>query len=435
MSFVYLPIEITARELDSRILLAYELARHGYSVYLGNKQEVNYLAYNIGNGHYLYKDHSPLSLRHLQQVIKGKNNVYCMDEEGFIYHSDIEYKKRVSIDVLNLCTNYFLWGEEQQSTLRNIGIERSDKEIITGNPRFDVLTKSNRHILDSPSSEKGYILVNSMFAAGNWNAETYGTKDYVDHQKSRGKITSDKDLSFYNGKQKYSEEMITWYKDLMLTLRDNYPKLKIYIRPHPDENHETWYNFANANGLKLADTGSAVEWIQNALCTISTGCTTTIESFALDVPVINFNPYGSIKYAADLPSQFAVSCKTPTEVVKKISELLKYAHHDLVPECNVTSFIRNFYIGDAAIKISNAILQNKSLELQNKKIARIYFHENKLKLYSFARRVKYRNITDNQKIQDLDSVQILNKIMKIGADKNFEIEPLTKKTVKISCVS
>ena len=121
--------------------------------------------------------------------------------------------------------------------------------------------------------------------------------------------------------------------------------------------------------------------------------------------------------------------------MKKISELLKYKHHDLVPECNVTSFIRNFYIGDAAIKITNAILQNKSLELQNKKIARIYFHENKLKLYSFARRVKYRNITDNQKIQDLDSVQILNKIMKIGADKNFEIEPLTKKTVKISCVS
>lgn len=435
MNIIYLPIEITARELDSRIMLAHELAKHDWIVYLGNKQEVNYLAYKIGFGHYLYKDHSPLALSHLRKVKKGKNNIYCMDEEGFIYHSDNEYRKRVSNDVLRLCSKYFLWGEQQQATLRNIGLDQSDKEVITGNPRFDILTKLNRHILNLPVLDKGYILINSMFAAGNWNSETYGTQNYVDHQKSRGKIQNKADLDFYAGKQNYSEEMIGCYQSMILTLRAKFPQLEIFIRPHPDENHQTWYQFADEHGFKLATEGSAVEWIQNAMCTISTGCTTTIESFALDVPVINYAPFGTSKYAAMLPSNFATACKTQCDVVQKVEELLKLKNQELVPDCKVTSYIYNFYTGDAAIKIANEIRKCNLPEGKKFLAARIYFYEKKLQLLSLIRKLRYHNRPSNQKFQSLNATQVLTKLMKMGNGEKFNVKLLTENTINISRVS
>ena len=54
---LFLPIEIIARELDSKLLIAHKAIEKGFNVVIGPKGAVYKTAKSYGTGIYFYKDH------------------------------------------------------------------------------------------------------------------------------------------------------------------------------------------------------------------------------------------------------------------------------------------------------------------------------------------------------------------------------------------
>ena len=72
---LFLPIEIIARELDSKLLIAHSYLDKGHAVIVGTKGSVYKTARSQGSGIYFYKDHSPLSSHMLQELHVASPNV------------------------------------------------------------------------------------------------------------------------------------------------------------------------------------------------------------------------------------------------------------------------------------------------------------------------------------------------------------------------
>ena len=106
---LFLPIETIARELDSKVLLAYRALEKGYSVVVGTKGAVKKTARAYGSGIYFYKDHSPLSALLLQELHAAGLKIAVLDEEGLVWQSSSMYARRVDDRVCQASQVIFVW--------------------------------------------------------------------------------------------------------------------------------------------------------------------------------------------------------------------------------------------------------------------------------------------------------------------------------------
>jgi len=358
---LFLPIEIIARELDSKLLIAHKATKKGYSVVIGTKGPVYKIARAYGSGIYFYKDHSPISSLMLQELKFAGLKIVAMDEEGLSWPSPKIYTKRIDDKVLEISDAIFVWGQKQFDILTTRTSPGNKKNIhIVGNPRFDILhSKYFKYLRDQSKYqlslfEDGYILINSMFTPGNWNPFLYGTPSYVEHMLDRGLITNDEDLIFYTKVSENAAQLFEAYVSLLKNLSKSFPDTKFVIRPHPDENQEKWHNlFSSENNVFVENKGSAIYWILGAKALVSSGCTTAIEAWAMNKPTLRFHPIPETEYGPYLPNHFGKTIKTEEELVEEIRIVLsdqEYNRFDVDPEY-VQSYIKNVFSADATENI------------------------------------------------------------------------------------
>ena len=81
-NIVYIPIELSSRELLSRLLIARSLVKKGFVTVIGFA-----MAVNSGNrywpvGNYLLKGMNKVQLRYAEQMRRQGHRVYVIDEEA-----------------------------------------------------------------------------------------------------------------------------------------------------------------------------------------------------------------------------------------------------------------------------------------------------------------------------------------------------------------
>jgi surface carbohydrate biosynthesis protein len=357
---LFLPIEIIARELDSKLLLAHKALEKGFSVVVGTKGAVYNIAHAYGSGIYFYKDHSPLSSLLLQELRIAGLKIVALDEEGLSWPSPDVYTKRIDDKVFLISDAIFAWGQKQYDILTRTSPGHEKKIHIVGNPRFDILHLKYRQFLIDQSkhqlsySDDGYVLINSMFTPGNWNPLLYGTPSFVEHMRDRGLIRNNEDFNFYTKVSENAAQLFDVYVSLLKKLSKSFPDTKFVIRPHPDENQEKWRNlFASANNVIVENSGSAIYWILGAKVLISTGCTTAIEAWAMNKPTLRYHPIPETEFGPYLPNRFGKTIKTEKELIEEIKVVLNSPEDfrfDVNPDY-VESYIRNGFSADAAEKI------------------------------------------------------------------------------------
>lgn len=357
---LFLPIETLARELDSKLLITHKALEKGYSVVVGTKGAVYKIARSYGSGIYFYKDHSPLASSMLQELRVAGLNIVALDEEGLVWPSPDKYTKRIDNKVIQVSDAIFAWGEKQYDILTRTSPGHEKKIHIVGNPRFDILhTKYRQFLIDQSKqqlsySEEGYVLINSVFAAGNWNPLLYGTPSYVEHLQIRGFIKNDEDYNFYKKAYENDVQLFNAYVTLLKRLSNTFPGTKFVIRPHPEENQENWRNiFASTNNVFVENSGSATYWILGAKVLIYTGCTTAIEAWAMNKPTLRYQPIPDTKFEPFLPNKFGKTIKTEKEVVEELNAVLNSPENSRyeVDHDYVKSFIKNGFSADAAENI------------------------------------------------------------------------------------
>ena len=140
---IYLHVEISSRELDSKLLLATLAASRGHRVIVSDLVgiEKGVKSDTLLPGIFHTKD---LSLKYkidFNKVIIAKDFlVTSMDEEGNLndYGYEIDVKTRFSDETVNQASAIFGWGSDDVNTLKKIYPNHSSKIFKTGSPRADL---------------------------------------------------------------------------------------------------------------------------------------------------------------------------------------------------------------------------------------------------------------------------------------------------------
>ena len=344
---LYLPIETIARELDAKLLLAHRALFRGYSVIIGHKSNVFKAAKQLGYGIYFSKDHDIES----SPILRISNDYglirTALDEEGLTFIDDKFYLDRAKPQKLEHLKIVFTWGSYQRNLLVKENPSLETKVVAVGNPRFDLLRPEFKPFYES-AREKikktwgSYFLINTRFQAGNFS-RNYGC-NYLEYQenssiKNRGRSLLEEERYFFLERGKYYKKKFDQYSEMLTMLSLRYPDLNFILRPHPSEDHENWKEaLKGLKNVHVIFEGSAIDWINGALAVIHTGCTTGIESWALQKPVIIYNPDPNDIYETALPNKFGVGVTNVDELYGVLENIIAGKFQDTFEKQSEVAF-------------------------------------------------------------------------------------------------
>ncbi|MFS0674444.1 surface carbohydrate biosynthesis protein [Ornithinibacillus sp. 179-J 7C1 HS] len=302
-SWLYLPIEVKVRELDAKLLLAYHAARKGYLVVIGDHYMVENASDQLPEGIFFSKGYPHgFRKRVITRASQNGHRIVELDEEGLLIQADRYIQDRMKRDMLKLIDKELCWGEFQHDVISKAYPDLASKCHIVGNPRFDLLTPRYRQLYEPDvqvlkEKHKEFILINTRFSLYN---------------TPRGKVDSP---HFKSIKQLYY-----YFIDLVKDLSERFPNETFIIRPHPGEDMQSYRkSFSTANNVKVVHEGNIIKWLLATKLIIHNGCTSAIEGFYLNKPVISYLPVEST--SKEVPNQLGERLRTVDEVSKVMKEL------------------------------------------------------------------------------------------------------------------
>ncbi|MDA9200201.1 hypothetical protein N9O47_03720, partial [Candidatus Pelagibacter sp.] len=323
---IYLHVEVSVRELDSKLLLAVLAASKGHQVIVSSMGEIikglktGVLAPGIFHTKSLTPGKDKIK-RH-QEIIDNKSIVTSIDEESgiFLHGYDQFAKERFSDLTIEQSSAVFGWGDEDVDTLREIYHKNSKKINKTGSPRADLWKSFFADYWVNPKGmpKKPFLLVASNMICN----EFLPFHENIKLLRNAGYFQRDPELfkkRFYAVSEDYKKihEFITAIK----YLAKNNNEYDIVLRPHPQEDIETWKIFLeNTPNIHVIREDSITAWVKNAFAVMHNGCTTALEATVSGKPVLTFNPF-QMEYANDLFNTLGYNIKSKEELLVKANEI------------------------------------------------------------------------------------------------------------------
>ncbi len=275
-NIVLITIENFNREYNGKNLLSRELVKKGFIVFLGHKSIIRLIAkfLKLKNCIFIDKGNRKGSLIRLKKIFKNGQKIYLFDEEGLMQTDFLNFLERNhEASSIKLIDGVFSWGPKHSKLLKKAGY-KEDQIIKSGNPRFDpYLIKKEIH---SKKENRKTILICSRFASANPNKKI---KDDIDKR--------DSSEEYLDGCRRVLEIMLK----IPYYLRTSGIKNPILIRPHPSESPEIWQrSIIDLKDVKVEFKGPINALFPNAMILIHNRCTTSIEAFLSQVPIISFEP-------------------------------------------------------------------------------------------------------------------------------------------------
>jgi len=298
----YLPAEVVSRELDSRLMIASVLVGKGHTVFFGQPNVIERSALKFP-GVFLHKMHSLGDKSLVKRLSESGNIVAAIDEEA-LHQSDVGswIQRQTHSETVRLLSRIFANSEEQYLALRGAYSDDSSRVVLTGNPRLEMLKPEFRG-LRSVSAKKArfpapYLLIITNFASANL-AKSYGMSASshlamtvnVDRHVVLSPAESLEKQRWIENQIQFEMAQLEIYKDVVKRLAEKFPNISLVLRPHPVEEIRTWRTalkgFAN---VRVDRTGPASNWIENAVCIVHPGSTTSLEAFHLGKKAFHFSP-------------------------------------------------------------------------------------------------------------------------------------------------
>ena len=170
---VYLHVEISARELDSKLVLAILAAARGHEVIVSNDEVIEkglrrgWLPPGIFHTKSLTPSKAKIE-RHKSLIKKG-SKITSIDEEASIerFGYDTFSKLRYSEETISQSSGVFAWGDEDFETLKKDYSKYSDKIFKTGSPRVDAWRPFFENYWSTPKNipKKPFLLISSNMAS------------------------------------------------------------------------------------------------------------------------------------------------------------------------------------------------------------------------------------------------------------------------------
>jgi surface carbohydrate biosynthesis protein len=268
------------RDLTGVVLLALELAEAGakavilpqymswISAYLS---KVDAVVYN-----YARRDNIGL----FQWLARQGKDIFVLDTEGYL--SSDRHKMLLdaihSLDLGNWLEGYFVWGPASGQAIAKADPRLAAKVVVTGCPRFDLLSPRWRGMLSY--EHKDYILINT-----NFNSVNPLRRDLERERKS---------MLLGGWEPAYLDQFLTdmrrafeGFLELCATLPKRLPHRQFIVRPHPFEWPEPYLQAtAGLPNVHVNTTGEVPAVLRNASRIVHLNCNTSVETRMLGaVPI------------------------------------------------------------------------------------------------------------------------------------------------------
>ena len=450
---IYLLMETKKRELDSRCYFAVKSCLKNFSVVLSKKESFYKNKKHLKPGFIFFKS---LGKNYYKEIIKAKKlgfKICAQDEEGLqIFDKEDYLDRRLYYDNLDYLDYIFTWGKRDYEMLSDLPQKIKNNIYITGSPRIDILKNPMNSIYDEEAIKikkkyGNFFLFNTYF--------TFSNHFFLKNKEKRSLALeaegfSDKSLIYKRGLQMSELQSKTMAKSLEFIkgFASKFPNEKLIIRPHPSENHEIWNQMANKfdNVDCVYDDQNTCSWMMASSFSISSNCTTSIESFLLGKFNYNFRPIIDEKVEFDLPKICGINVETvdkllnkisifldkntdkkifTAEYTKKVDKLKKYMANVEENKCSVDEML-NFLFKDIN---ENIFVKEKYMSrfvlFLNKQIRRIAFYKMRI-TGVFTKKTKDKIEFAIQKFPDLNESEIIAKISNILKKMNIDNNLIVK---------
>lgn len=326
---IYIPIEVKARELEGRGLLAIIAAERGHNVIIGEKKDTNGLAKSgllpPGIVHMKSITPSESKINLLLKLSQHGHKITIQDEEsGIADHSyDSFAKLRFSEESLSYVTKVFAWGDYDGLALRQIFSNFSEKIAVTGSPRVDFWRSDFKYYYNNFKDDpllydKPFILVVSNFSSflnenRFWNIlARLHQAGYFEREKHR------EQHEYENAA--YQTLMIGKFVEMIRSLSLTFPNYNIIVRPHPVESIEGWKRIiGDYPNIIVKRDGTISRWIRFSKCIIHNGCTSAMEAAISDKFRIAYRPIPN-ELERPIPNLMSVNTNSLDELQQILSD-------------------------------------------------------------------------------------------------------------------
>ena len=326
------PVETINRELDFRLFLAAMYVRTGERVFIGRDDVLMRLVSCMRGGVLVGKVFDPTfpnaDMTKYEKLKANRIRYVHVDEEGgVIQGGEPEWERELMrrLDVSRLATEDYVttWGEFQKDFYQSKSPKHAEHIVNTGHPRFDLYKPEYRTYFDESVRELKkefgeFILLNTNLVIANNGtgiARTFSKRYGWDTSSTAKRISH---LEYWG----HATDTLVRFVQLINRLSIEFPQYTFVIRPHPSEDVSFYQTvFCDIPNVKVLHRGPVAPWLFACKAIIHDGCTTAIESYLGNVPIINYKSVINPKYDQYIPNLFGTQVNTQEQVIDCIRQL------------------------------------------------------------------------------------------------------------------
>lgn len=270
MSAVYLPIELTRREYDGKLLLAAYLSERGCNIVFGEySQLVEHAHKNPYQSVFFAKDCQSMSYptKQLDTLQARGWKIVVQDEEAGVTANDFEpfYRERIRGD-LSRFDRFYAWGDHDFDFLASQENFDPAKIRKTGSPRTVLWGGLGRswfkQEITSITKKQPYILFATNFGPSAIGGDKPSARE---------------------------RDLIDSYTRLVRRI-SSLQEFNVIFRPHPAAEDDFWrQKFSKLANVFVISQGSLTPYVLSASAVVQSFCTSGLEAAIARVPVITFS--------------------------------------------------------------------------------------------------------------------------------------------------
>jgi surface carbohydrate biosynthesis protein len=324
---IYLHVETTIRELDSKLLLATLAASRGHEVIISDIEgiEKGIIRGMLAPGIYHTKSLTAVrsKIERHQSIIDKGNLITSIDEEsGLAWHGYETFARtRFSEKTIKDASGVFGWGNEDVDTLKQVYPKYSYKIHRTGSPRVDLWKLKLAEYWGTPSEtpNRPFLLVVSNMTYANSVMPFF---NIISKEQQRGHYERNPGLFLENFKEASEKFRITGeFIEAIQHLAKNNNDYDIVLRPHQNENIEAWRVYLKGiPNVHVIRQGSISAWVKNAFAVMHNGCTTALEATVHGKPLVTYIPFKP-RRDNELSNELGYRIQNKEELLQKVNAL------------------------------------------------------------------------------------------------------------------
>lgn len=458
---IYLLVEISARELVSKLLLGTLAAARGHNVIISSIGAIKGGLRRgvLPPGIFLDKCLTPTleSFATHKEMVNNNILISSLDEEsGILDHGYENFaKNRYSNELVEQSTAIFGWGDEDVDSLKQIYPKYSSKIYKTGSPRVDLWKSqfSKNWILPSSAPSRPYLLISSNLHTANFAKPFYEWGGFFPYQlKENISYYKNNPESFKKQFSKLSEDnlKLASFVEAIHFLANSKNDYDIILRPHPLENIDTWKVYLRGvPNVHVIRDGNISPWVNHAFAIMHNSCTTAIEATVSGKEVITYIPFVQNNSWGEVANELGHCTKTLEELSNKVDLLFnkfKSGNENNENKKLPDTLLKKIYIdknelaADKIIAVWEKLAKENLLQNSSLSNFRLFLKIAKIKDFflSMGKKVfsgKKTNLNENEKFPSLDIKKIHETIETfqngLKIKENLDCKLLNDRTILI----